>query len=265
MLQGKKFNWNLCSEYRSELMCISAIGILFCHMLTNAAEHGVTNISKGYQIAMLGSAFVDAFLFLSGIGLCYSFQKDENIVDFYRKRFVRPYIPYLIVGVPTIIFCCMRDGTGVVGFVENITGISFFTQGETFAWFIIAIAILYLLFPLLFKIIFAGKYQKLKTLAICRIVVGLTIILRTLDRPLFENVDIAIMRVPIFIIGIYCGKMVYEGVQVDSKLVVLGLLLESIRLDTWWVSILCEFYNWNIFYICCADCVGIFQSAYEKD
>lgn len=228
MVKGKKFNWNLFSEYRSELMCISTIGILFCHMLTNAAEHGITNVSKGYQIAMLGSAFVDAFLFLSGIGLYYSFRKDGNIVNFYRKRFVRLLIPYLIVGIPTIIFCCTRDGTGVSGFVANITGISFFIQGETFAWFVIAIAILYLAFPLLFRLIFLGEHEKLRAFVICCIIVGLTFILRAVNRFLFENIDIALMRVPIFIIGICCGKIVYEGAQTDNKLMALGLLFGAI-------------------------------------
>lgn len=228
MKRKRQFSFNLFSKYRSELMGISAIGILFCHILTNAAEHGITEFSVFSQVTMLGSAYVDAFLFLSGIGLYYSFSRNGSISKFYQKRYIRLLIPYLLVSVPTIIFCCVRDGLGLKEFLVDIAGISFFTEGRTFAWFVIAIAIFYFITPLLYRIIFSGNRALLKAFVVCSGEIIFTFILYQVDFNLFENIDIALMRFPVFLLGMYCGKLCMNNATVRNDIMTLGMFVGGI-------------------------------------
>lgn len=57
--------FNLFSKYRYELVGISAIRILFCYILTNVSEHGITEFSVFSQVTMLGSPYVvDSYFYL---------------------------------------------------------------------------------------------------------------------------------------------------------------------------------------------------------
>lgn len=203
----KKISWNIFSTYRSALMCVCIIGILFCHMLTNSAEHGITDVNSFYGIAMFGSSFVDAFLFLSGIGLFYSFSHNSDLKSFYKRRFLKLFISYFIVAIPTITFICIKAEQGFADFLLNITGISLFISGKTFAWYIITITTLYLLFPLFYKVIFQSKNELASTFVISFLEIALALSLKLVTPDFFNNIDIAIERFPIFVLGIYCGKL----------------------------------------------------------
>ena len=46
-----------------------------------------------------GFLYKEIFVFLSGMGLYYSFSKDSNVKKFYIKRYKRILIPYVIVAI----------------------------------------------------------------------------------------------------------------------------------------------------------------------
>lgn len=227
---NKQYKWNLFSTYRSELMCVSIIGILFCHILTNAAEHGITDYSLFMKITMLGSCFVDAFLFLSGIGLYYSFSKNQSVGKFYKRRYIRLFIPYVIVAIPTGVFLSIKNGTGILDMIKYLTGVSLFTTGNTFAWFVVAIAILYFVFPIIYRKIFKGHHEFFKTVILCAIIIALTYLMCIINYQLFLNIDIALMRIPIFIVGIYCGRLSKEEKVIDNGLLMGLFFVGSITL-----------------------------------
>lgn len=100
------FNLNHISKYRTELMGLSAIMIILCHV--NVAE-----VKLHYLIKLIireGNLGVDIFLFLSGLGLFYSLERFlekyefGNIYKWYWKRFTRLLLPYLLIMVPYWIF-----------------------------------------------------------------------------------------------------------------------------------------------------------------
>ena len=90
------FNLGLISKYKNELMGFSAIGIIFCHAPATLTE--LPSIVE--KIMSLGQICVIIFFLLSGMGLFYSLEKSKNILQWYKKRFLRLFVPYLILTVP---------------------------------------------------------------------------------------------------------------------------------------------------------------------
>ena len=86
------------SRHRTELMGLSALLILIFHCwIPLFPGH---RIIGGIEAVVKRTGFlgVDAFFFLSGMGLVFAVSK-EPLPEFYRKRFGRLLPPYLLVGV----------------------------------------------------------------------------------------------------------------------------------------------------------------------
>ena len=75
-MSNLSFNLNHIGKYKLELMVISALLILLCH----APAHIPEMPAMLSRLVTLCAYEVDVFLFLSGMGLWYSFQKikDKN-------------------------------------------------------------------------------------------------------------------------------------------------------------------------------------------
>ena len=93
-------DWSLLSKYRNEIFGLSIIGVIILHyvqILYNMNIGGkVGSFVKGYYY-LIGSTGVEIFLFLSGMGLCFSMNKDSNVLRFYNRRFKRLLLPYAIL------------------------------------------------------------------------------------------------------------------------------------------------------------------------
>ena len=99
----KNISWNLVSKYRTELMGCSILGIILFHWYENCMIHG-KSINFILHLFSLGNRFVEVFLILSGMGLYYSFKKQENIKTFYLRRITKLLPTYLILGIPYWIY-----------------------------------------------------------------------------------------------------------------------------------------------------------------
>ena len=93
--KSNNLNWSLLSEYRTELMGVAAIFILLCHIVQTDSLgreycYGLFN-NYGIISSILFVLFnqfdigVDLFLFVSGIGLYYSYEKKPRFKDYYIK------------------------------------------------------------------------------------------------------------------------------------------------------------------------------------
>ena len=98
--KNNKLTYEIVSKYRTLLMGIAIITILIFHFVEDchSANHNYEGLIRLYKIC-IGSSGVDIFLLLSGFGLYYSFKKNDNIKEFYTKRFTKILIPYLIVAI----------------------------------------------------------------------------------------------------------------------------------------------------------------------
>ena len=106
------YNLGWVSKYRSALMGMATIGILMCH----APANGVNLPFHLNSVLELGQMGVMIFFFVSGLGLYYSTRRMEysisGIAAWYRKRFVRLFVPYLIIYAPAL-YILMSEGTSL--------------------------------------------------------------------------------------------------------------------------------------------------------
>ena len=200
LVNEKRNMWELISQYRNCIMGFSALAILVFHEYVPFGR--LYELQK--HIKTFGFVGVDIFFLLSGMGLTYAIKKSKISV-FYYRRFRRLIVPVLFVGVANAI---VKDWK-LSEFICNIIGINFWTSNiYSFLWFIPAIMIFYLLFPLYQKIL-----EKLNdTVAGTVIVVSIWFIISLYLERFFQarnRIDLYgfINRIPIFVIGIMFGNM----------------------------------------------------------
>lgn len=227
-----KYNWSYLSKYRN---CIYGVGILSIMIFHSLNTVELTNslfskISRAY-CAIVGSVGVDIFIIISGVSLYYSLKKNSNVRDFYLKRCKRILIPYLIVGsIYWYIIDIVISQVGIISLVKDLLFINFFTNGDRSLWYIFAIMIMYLIYPALFQV-----YNKLKrfsgmiTICLIGLIIGLNYLIYLYDAALYSNIEIMLTRFPAFVIGVYCGKRVYD---MDSiRKLDLGIIVSCIFLN----------------------------------
>ena len=102
----------------------------------------------------IGSSGVDAFLFLSGFGCYYSFKKKPDIQSFYKRRFLKIIIPYVIVAVPAWFWRdFIHSGAGLATYFKDLFFVSFFNRHVIWYWYIFMILVCYLIFPYIFEVV----------------------------------------------------------------------------------------------------------------
>ena len=216
----------MVSQYRSQLFGISIILIMifhyFEHTVKDSPLHIVQLVGRGYNL-LVGSIGVEIFLFLSGMGLYFSMTKTPDIRKFYQKRFQRILIPYLIWGG---IFWFWKDillhHETIGTFLLDYSTLSLWTSGNKNLWYVSFILVMYLLFPLLFMGL-KGTCQYRSEIAwggMFLIFAG-TIALKYTAPELYTHIEIALYRIPIFLIGVYYGKSIAEKQEIG----VMGLIL----------------------------------------
>ena len=190
------------STCRIWLMGLAALMIIACH----ARAYGVYMPGWARVILGWGNLGVDIFLLLSGLGCFYSLSRPGNTVkNFYRRRFVRIAVPYLLIFIPANILFLLLGERNLGEALLSLTALEywFFHKG---AWFVSMIILLYLASPLLFKVL-AGKRRWLVTAGIIVVVFGLSAlrVQDTSNHNLIHNIQWAFWRSPSFFIGMALG------------------------------------------------------------
>ena len=234
-MEKTKYNFKQISNSRNVIMGIATILILIFHSQT-LYLHKIFNSNIIQNLITFfrdtGNVGVDIFLILSGLGLYYSFSKDSNIKNFYKKRLLRILPATIIVAIFTTV---LMEGSGFGYFLRRITLLTLFTGEDVDFWYFSLIIILYLLYPLFHKVI-----KKFDSKGIIMLIVPILIInhcIRVFDITLYKNIEIAITRIPVFIAGIYLGKKSSEGFKIDKKILIPILLLLSIMIGNLYLAI----------------------------
>ncbi len=260
------FNFNWISKYRDELFGISMISIIIFHFSENywqATIHGQIAASSigfwgrlalGYY-SYYGSVGVEIFLFLSGMGLYYSYHKNPGLKHFYKRRMQRILVPYLLVAVP---FWCIRDlalqhGT-LIDVIKDVSFYSFLSHGVITIWFIGLLIVLYLAFPLIYALVGKeGRRSFINLVLLCAAAEVLMVVLYLTAHDFASNISIAVTRIPIFAIGTWMGKYIQKNVTIKgpaaAALIVLGLFIGTfVRVDLPGNTFTSRFFS--IFYAC---------------
>lgn len=192
---------------RNAVYGICAIWIVLFHTFRKI---GMPYIPVVTNFVSLGNMAVDIFLFLSGISLSFSAAKHDfeknGWKEYYRRRFNRVVIPYLIVAVPYYLWNCIAEQTGGIIrraaiFAANLTSASFWLKGMQTTWYVYAIVVFYLLFPGIYRF---AKSQK-STAKAALLILMVLFAIATYYIPLLDNSMIVWARLPVFTLGVMIG------------------------------------------------------------
>jgi len=212
MTKARTYNFDSISRTRAFLIGISTIWIMAYHskvMYTFPDTDGFGHLIYvlGYHLYLiksLGQIGVDIFLFLSAIGLYRSFEKNGDILAFYKRRIKRILPEYLLINFLWELY----NRRGVLAGIENICGISLFTRGYRKTWFFILIFFLYLIYPFLHNLY---KKYGIKFLSVFLFLnLAFNYAFSVVSPAIFANGEIALRRIPVFLVGLCFGKLIYE-------------------------------------------------------
>ena len=161
---------------------------------------------------------VEVFMLLSGVGLYYSYSKTENPHGFYKKRYIRLLVPYTLIALPFFIWNHVL-GRGNV--FLTFTNIAFPLNGAKSTWFIAAISVFYLIYPLIYKLQnyetkIAGRTlsDTTVTFLLCSIWFVILLLLKKNTPKFYNNCEIALTRFIVFLLGCWLGKYIKEGIKI---------------------------------------------------
>lgn len=210
-------NSGLLSKFRAELMGIAALMILICH--ANVNHVALPDIL--YKLFIFGNLGVDIFLFVSGFGLYYSLKgRTGSFSKWYKRRYLRILVPYLLIGVLFWTYDAIVNQEGWNYFVLNLSTLSYWLDHRG-AWYVALLLPLYLMTPLLYKML-AGKRRWLWTVLLAAAIMVFSAIpsthISSLHSAVISNIQFALMRVPSFIIGMALGPSIHENKKISFYL-----------------------------------------------
>lgn len=161
----------------------------------------------------LGNIGVDIFLFLSAVGLHFSLSRALEtaprtkgcVIDFYKRRALRVLPPLLLFNV---IWFAFEGTAGLVPYFSNVLMISFFTQGNRTVWFFALLIFLYIIYPPVYSAL--KKWKGPALLIMVTVVLAGNYILFRWFPTLFDNIEIATARIPVFLFGAYFAEKIRQ-------------------------------------------------------
>lgn len=207
------------SRFRAEQMGAAMLFVILFHVALDRGD-------PFYGLRRCGNVGVDIFLFLSGVGLWFSWVKTPDVLRFYRRRLLR-IVPTWIV-VATVFYMpdylgARRFSRSLVDLIGDITlNWDFWLHDELTFWYVPAIMALYLVAPWYMRLVQSRPvYRWLPLLMViwCVMVQWVLPIHHAVG-----HIEIFWSRVPIFFIGINFGEMVRTRRQLSSDAVWLLLV-----------------------------------------
>ncbi len=234
------------SHFRSELMGLAMILIFLFH-INCPCYYPLIGFVKS------GNVGVEIFLFLSGVGLWYSWMKNPNIKNFYKRRFLRIVPTWLFFSSLyyfSHFFYHRIKGDVSESWIHLIGQVTinydFWKIGDCTFWFIPALMVLYLFAPIYMKLI--QKYSICKWLPLFFIIWGFFVDVFNFFSSNFGDLDIFWNRIPIFLIGINVGSWIKSGYQLSFKEVLLVIISFIISIAISWKLKYVSYYAISYFF-----------------
>ena len=209
----------LVSTYRGVIYGFSIIYIVLFHGIAidkGDYSFGFSALDWFQDFISMGNIGVDIFLLLSGICLYFSFQKNDDSYAFIKKRLARvvpsAYIVYSLYWAVKYHFLSFNP----MALLGRLTLMEFWIQGDTTIWFLSLILVLYFLYPYIYGFVFHGTRPELRCAVLMLASYLMLFVLFNLAPGYFKMTEVALTRFPVFILGCYMGKFVYEGVRLPA-------------------------------------------------
>ena len=148
------------------------------------------------------------FMFLSAVGLYYSLNSKEkiNIKNFYWRRFIKVFVPYLIVASLWYGIKYIFIEKQISMFLYELSTISFWIEHKG-AWYVAALVPIYLIYPF-FYMWTEGKKRNIKHVLSVLFVVFLNVIIYRYDNGLYIHLSQVLNGLVTFIIGSYYAEKI---------------------------------------------------------
>ena len=207
------------SRFRAEQMGAAMFFVILFHVALDRGD-------PFYGLRRCGNVGVDIFLFLSGVGLWFSWVKTPDVRRFYRRRLLRIVPTWLVVSTAFYLpdyLGARRFSRSIVDLIGDITiNWDFWLHDELTFWYVPAIMALYLVAPWYMRLVQSRPiYRWLPLLMVVWCVMVQWVL------PIHHAVghlEIFWSRVPIFFIGINFGEMVRTRRQLPGEAVWLLLV-----------------------------------------
>lgn len=225
----RSVNASVISDQRSGVFGLAILWIMLFHSSLHFDWPPL------HLIKATGYCGVDVFLFLSGIGLYYSMEKDPSSARFYKKRALRVLLPYLIVAVLYEGGRCLLGTTSPADFLANITFVSYWKNGVQTYWFLAAIVVFYAVYPLLYKVI---KSRNVWAECVILALAFSAAWVLYQEQAAFYRISGFVFRIPIFLIGCFTAPAVKQGKEFPLASTV--LVCTGAALLMWYLWIGCD-------------------------
>lgn len=247
-------NLELISKNRSSIYGITMFWIMLFHSSFTFKRSWMMPLSIAKST---GDCGVDVFLFVSGISLYFSLSKKENsLIGFYIRRLNRIVLPAMLTSVLWYAILAPHRAANPIAFIFDVTGISLFVNRNLHTWFVTMIIICYAIYPLLYIVNKKTGNSFLMLVIMLFICIIMNAILCTHFSVLWNNSSILFRRLPIFVIGSFCGKYVYEKCSLPlsvNQSVFISIIIIAICLlmKKYWNAMIPVYYIYIIMGISC--------------
>ncbi len=220
-------------KYRNGIYGFSALIVVLYHVWvwvwTDTDSPAAFDVLNHFLTA---HPVVDIFLFLSGVCLSLSMKKREdrgeiiNHKAYLIRRMVRLGLPYLMITVPYLAWKCFVEvpektvARSFLKFFGDASSATFWVKGTQTTWFVFAIALFYILFPFIYKVI----RKRNVGLTVLLFLAALLIAVLSILIPGWRNSAIAWSRLPIFVLGCLCGYEI-DSIRFPKNKAVTGLII----------------------------------------
>ncbi len=211
-----RFKLDIVSKYRNPIYGVSIVWIMIFHAagLDNVDySFGHESLNFLAEFINVGNIGVDIFLFLSGVCLYFSFHKNPDIYAFIKKRFARLYVPAIVIFIAYWTYQLVVSGDWG-SYVLSLSLLAFWFGGDGVIWFVAAILIMYLLYPYIYHFLFDAKHSFVRLLILLAVSYLIIFALAQVAPEFYDRAEIALTRFPVFFIGCWAGKFVYEKREV---------------------------------------------------
>lgn len=190
----KIFELSDISKYRSQLMGWAIVWIMMLHFT-------FIQIKPLGFIAQYGFAGVEIFMMVSGLGIYFSLDKNNDIGHYYKRRIIRIFPTYYIIGAFASIFLFQDN---FFSFLYRYSTMGFWIGGPSWEWYVPSIVALYIIAPFLKKIIENGHITTIVIISIFVLAISYYIV----SNEIVEAKDphfFLLYRIPAFIFGMICA------------------------------------------------------------
>ena len=244
----KGFSLDIICRERGALMGLAACYVLFLHFAQVFGVFGtdfMQNLESFFFVQC--ESGVDLFLLLSGFGLYYSLDKSFNLKGFYKKRFIRVFPEYLIA----LLIAAFLWEDGMVPFLLRLCTLKFWVFKELTFWYIALISVLYLIFPVIYRII----KKSTGSCVVAVLILLLTAFPLNMLGEVYTSRIIAFDRIPVFM----AGALLAKGSKNKDRLYHKDLLLVGIIVML--LSAICSEFtdtvHYRLFYLPLAVCLCV--------